>query len=50
MGAPVEIRGLSYAYGSGDLARPVLREVGLAVGPGEIVLLTGPRAAARPRC
>ena len=47
MGAPVEIRGLSYAYGSGDLARPVLREVDLAVGPGEIVLLTGPSGSGK---
>ena len=39
---PVELRGLSYAYGEGELRRRVLRDVDLSVGAGESVLLTGP--------
>jgi putative ABC transport system ATP-binding protein len=39
---PVELRDLTYAYGEGELRRPVLRDVDLTVGAGEIVLLTGP--------
>ena len=48
-GGPIELRGIGYSYGTGELARPVLRDVELAVGPGEIVLLTGPPAAGRRR-
>jgi putative ABC transport system ATP-binding protein len=44
---PVELRGVGYAYGSGELARPVLRDVDLSVGPGEIVLLTGPSGSGK---
>ncbi len=42
MTTPVALRDVTYAYGTGDLARPVLRDVDLSVAPGEVVLLTGP--------
>ena len=44
---PIQISGLTYAYGSGELRRPVLREIELAVDPGEIVLLTGPSGSGK---
>lgn len=46
-GAPVALAGVTYAYGKGELARPVLREVDLTVGAGEIVLLTGPSGSGK---
>ena len=45
--APVELRDIGHAYGTGELARPVLRDVNLSVGPGEIVLLTGPSGSGK---
>jgi len=45
--APVALDGVGYAYGKGDLARPVLRDVALRVNPGEIVLLTGPSGSGK---
>ncbi len=47
MTAPVVLRGVSYAYGEGELRRPVLREVDLTVEEGEIVLLTGPSGSGK---
>ncbi len=44
---PVELRGVTYAYGEGELTRPVLREVDMTVGAGEIVLLTGPSGSGK---
>jgi putative ABC transport system ATP-binding protein len=44
---PVELRSLSYAYGEGELRRPVLRNVDLTVRTGEIVLLTGPSGSGK---
>jgi len=45
--APLLIRDLTFAYGEGELRRPVLRDVALSVDPGEIVLLTGPSGSGK---
>jgi putative ABC transport system ATP-binding protein len=47
MQPPVELREVSFAYGSGELRRLVLREVDLRVAPGEIVILTGPSGSGK---
>ena len=46
-GPPVSIRGLSHAFGAGELSRVVLRDIHLTVEPGEIVLLTGPSGSGK---
>jgi len=45
--APVHLSNVTYAYGEGELRRPVLRDVELSVGAGEIVLLTGPSGSGK---
>ncbi len=47
MQAPIAISGLGFAYGEGELRRPVLRDVDMVVGPGEILLLTGPSGSGK---
>ncbi len=47
MTAPVVMQDVTYAYGTGELRRPVLKSVSLRVDPGEIVLLTGPSGSGK---
>jgi len=47
MSAPIELKEVSFAYGTGELRRLVLREVDLRVAPGEIVILTGPSGSGK---
>lgn len=42
MAPMVRLAGLSHCYGTGAMARQVLRDINLSVEPGEVVLLTGP--------
>ncbi len=44
---PVALQGVTYAYGTGELGRPVLRVVDISVAPGEVVLLTGPSGSGK---
>jgi len=44
---PIRIAALNYAYGEGELLRPVLRDVALQVGAGEVLLLTGPAGSGK---
>jgi putative ABC transport system ATP-binding protein len=43
----VEIRHVSHAYGKGRLSKPVLLDINLTIGAGEIVILTGPSGSGK---
>jgi putative ABC transport system ATP-binding protein len=45
--AAVCISGLDHHFGNGNLRRQVLHDIGLAIWPGEIVLLTGPSGSGK---
>lgn len=44
---PIQVEHLTFAFGDGELRRPVLREVSLTVRAGEVVLLTGPSGSGK---
>jgi putative ABC transport system ATP-binding protein len=44
---PISISRLTFAYGEGELRRPVLRDIALTVHAGEVVLLTGPSGSGK---
>jgi putative ABC transport system ATP-binding protein len=45
--AAVDVRGVWYRFGKGELAKPVLQDVDLSIDAGEIVLLTGPSGSGK---
>lgn len=45
--ALIEIEGLNFSYGLGELQRCVLKHVDLSIGEGEIVIMTGPSGSGK---
>ena len=43
----VNVQGLHHAFGKGQLSKPVLVDIDLAIHPGEIVILTGPSGSGK---
>jgi putative ABC transport system ATP-binding protein len=43
----VNIQGLHHAFDKGQLSKPVLLDINLAIQPGEIVILTGPSGSGK---
>lgn len=41
-GVAIEVEGLNFSFGEGDLTKQILFDVNLQIAPGEVVLLTGP--------
>ena len=46
-GAPIELEGVSYAFGKGALRKQVLFDIGTEIQAGEIVILTGPSGSGK---
>lgn len=47
MQPPVIIQNLNHSYGKGQLSKPVLVDINLTIGAGEIVILTGPSGSGK---
>jgi putative ABC transport system ATP-binding protein len=47
MVSTIQIENLHYSFGKGNLQKPVLMDINLAITPGEIVILTGPSGSGK---
>ncbi|MEQ1620084.1 MAG: ATP-binding cassette domain-containing protein [Methylococcales bacterium] len=47
MSTMIEAQNLNFSYGSGELQQKVLKSVNLAIGEGEIVIMTGPSGSGK---
>ena len=43
----IDVKGLNFAFGSGELGRQVLIDIHLSIDVGEIVILTGPSGSGK---
>ncbi|OQW74680.1 MAG: ABC transporter [Proteobacteria bacterium ST_bin11] len=43
----IDVQNLSFSYGVGELKRPVLKNIDLSIGEGEIVIMTGPSGSGK---
>jgi len=46
----VQVRGLNYFFGKGDLRKQALFNINLDLHRGQIVIMTGPPVPAKPPC
>ncbi len=47
MSSMIDVKGLNFSYGSGELERQVLNNVDLSINKGEIVIMTGPSGSGK---
>lgn len=43
----IDVQNLNFSYGVGELKRPVLKNLGISIGEGEIVIMTGPSGSGK---